>query len=611
MQPLISQLTSYFSAQSINSLENNGLYSFSGFEQGFSGVYENLLGGDYAANIAAVDGQALPQSAYSPISIQITQLTLKTAAPTVEGNVDSQVDLPTTSNTQSSLLSPEQYILPANQNSTLANRSTSITSTSLNDSPSANANISTEVNSPQKQSPLSNQLGEAVAYRNLPSTSASDNQLSSDDLQALSKSYINSQSDSESVSLNKQTANTSQSNIELARYSSTTQQANQYNVEVGKQANVIENNSTSIDSETLIQRQVPANLASSSSSQVETRTGNIGIAVDPSVDDVSAATAKQDQTVRLFNNQEHAVQHVDEKITRSNNVETNSEKVNNANIQSVLSNKELNTNISSIKVEETLDKQAVYQTPIYNERKAQEPVNTNRPVVSYQNTAQEIVVNDKSAFSNQLSQQGDFSLESKLDSNIVTNKLQEFSPEIKSLSNQYVGEKPQLSNYISDSSAIGNKTTLLDRVGLTASTVTSEVNNTEEVAQQITWAKHNNANHVKIALAPEHLGALEISIDQDVDGLNIQFTTQNAQAKDAIEAFMPRLKDMLEQQGLNLQNADVSQQGNQQNSADYSETMQQNNLDVIASDEDGKQANIQNLASADIATNSRLLEEFA
>lgn len=90
---------------------------------------------------------------------------------------------------------------------------------------------------------------------------------------------------------------------------------------------------------------------------------------------------------------------------------------------------------------------------------------------------------------------------------------------------------------------------------------TGEIRNGNDIAEQIAWAQRNNTQQVRISISPEHLGAIDISIDDAADGLNIQFMTQNALAKDALELFMPRLKEMLEQSGFNLQNANVSQQG--------------------------------------------------
>lgn len=100
-----------------------------------------------------------------------------------------------------------------------------------------------------------------------------------------------------------------------------------------------------------------------------------------------------------------------------------------------------------------------------------------------------------------------------------------------------------------------------------------EIRNGNEIAEQIAWAQRHNAQQVRISIAPEHLGAIDISIDDVAEGLNIQFVTQNIQAKEALEQFMPRLKEMLEQSGFNLQNANVSQQGDGKSGFNYSERM--------------------------------------
>lgn len=129
----------------------------------------------------------------------------------------------------------------------------------------------------------------------------------------------------------------------------------------------------------------------------------------------------------------------------------------------------------------------------------------------------------------------------------------------------------------------------------------------EEIVNQIIWAK-NNSNHVKITLSPEHLGSLEINIERDKDGFNIQFTTQNTAAKETIESFIPRLKEMLEQQGLNLQNTNVSNQekghGNTHTYAGVSENNEAV-IDELSDDNESTQA-VSNKASS-----SYLLEAFA
>ena len=52
---------------------------------------------------------------------------------------------------------------------------------------------------------------------------------------------------------------------------------------------------------------------------------------------------------------------------------------------------------------------------------------------------------------------------------------------------------------------------------------TNEVSNGDDLAQQIVWARQNNSNHIRLSISPEHLGTIEINIENDIDGINIQF----------------------------------------------------------------------------------------
>ncbi len=122
----------------------------------------------------------------------------------------------------------------------------------------------------------------------------------------------------------------------------------------------------------------------------------------------------------------------------------------------------------------------------------------------------------------------------------------------------------------SDYQLLPSREILQSDSGLQA-TRSGEIRNGNDIADQIAWARQNNAQHVRISVSPEHLGAVDISIDDAAEGLNIQFVTQNLQAKEALELFMPRLKEMLEQSGLNLQNASVSQQGESKNQFNLSD----------------------------------------
>jgi flagellar hook-length control protein FliK len=68
-----------------------------------------------------------------------------------------------------------------------------------------------------------------------------------------------------------------------------------------------------------------------------------------------------------------------------------------------------------------------------------------------------------------------------------------------------------------------------------------------------------NLRQADLQLSPADLGPLEVRVVVTHDQANVSFTSNHAHVREALEAAIPRLREMLEQQGLNLANADVSQ----------------------------------------------------
>ncbi|WMN54758.1 flagellar hook-length control protein FliK [Vibrio fluvialis] len=63
---------------------------------------------------------------------------------------------------------------------------------------------------------------------------------------------------------------------------------------------------------------------------------------------------------------------------------------------------------------------------------------------------------------------------------------------------------------------------------------------------------------------PPELGRLHIRMNMHGDGASVQFTVSNQQARDALEHSMPRLREMLAQQGVQLADTSVQQQNSGQ-----------------------------------------------
>jgi len=89
-----------------------------------------------------------------------------------------------------------------------------------------------------------------------------------------------------------------------------------------------------------------------------------------------------------------------------------------------------------------------------------------------------------------------------------------------------------------------------------------------QVGDRINWMVNNNMQRAEIRLDPPELGKLDIQLNISKDNqASILIHVTNATAKEAIESALPRLREMFEQQGLDLANVDVSQQNTQQQSA--------------------------------------------
>ena len=80
----------------------------------------------------------------------------------------------------------------------------------------------------------------------------------------------------------------------------------------------------------------------------------------------------------------------------------------------------------------------------------------------------------------------------------------------------------------------------------------------QELGERIVWLAENNRQSAELQLNPRELGPLAVRISVADDVARVAFTAQNAVTRDALEAAMPQLRDMLQSQGLSLGEANVS-----------------------------------------------------
>lgn len=85
-----------------------------------------------------------------------------------------------------------------------------------------------------------------------------------------------------------------------------------------------------------------------------------------------------------------------------------------------------------------------------------------------------------------------------------------------------------------------------------------------ELGEKLLWMHKQDIPSAEIRLNPEHMGPISIKIDVNQDQTSVSFTTQHAGVKEAIEAALPKLREMLGEQKLDLADVNVSQQNSEQ-----------------------------------------------
>ncbi len=93
--------------------------------------------------------------------------------------------------------------------------------------------------------------------------------------------------------------------------------------------------------------------------------------------------------------------------------------------------------------------------------------------------------------------------------------------------------------------------------------LTKELAN-DQVAEKVQMMMSKNLKNLDIRLDPPELGRMQIRMTMNNDLANVHFTVANPQARDLIEQTLPRLREMLAQQGMQLADSSVQQQSSGQ-----------------------------------------------
>lgn len=121
----------------------------------------------------------------------------------------------------------------------------------------------------------------------------------------------------------------------------------------------------------------------------------------------------------------------------------------------------------------------------------------------------------------------------------------------------------------------------------------SHPNWNQEIGERIIWMNNRGISSAEIRMNPQNMGPITVRIDVDAEQqTSVSFTAQNADVRTALEASIPRLREMLSSQNLNLADVSVSQQSS--TSADSNGSQRQNAqmaADASANGQGNRQSN--------------------
>jgi flagellar hook-length control protein FliK len=108
----------------------------------------------------------------------------------------------------------------------------------------------------------------------------------------------------------------------------------------------------------------------------------------------------------------------------------------------------------------------------------------------------------------------------------------------------------------------------------------------QAVGERVQWMVNQQLQKAEIRLDPPELGSLEVRVVIQKEHAQVTFAAPNAQVRDALEAAIPRLREMLGEQGLDLANVDIGQHSfAEQREQNASESFVENgNTDASATD---------------------------
>jgi flagellar hook-length control protein FliK len=130
----------------------------------------------------------------------------------------------------------------------------------------------------------------------------------------------------------------------------------------------------------------------------------------------------------------------------------------------------------------------------------------------------------------------------------------------------------------------------------------------QALGQRIVFMANNQLQQAQITLNPEKLGPVQIKLHMDKDQqVHVTMVAQNTTTREAMESAIPRLKDMLEQSGLDLASVDV---GDDKQFAE-NESSESGQSDVHRHESDQESESQENMAPLQVAATDNIVDFYA
>lgn len=105
--------------------------------------------------------------------------------------------------------------------------------------------------------------------------------------------------------------------------------------------------------------------------------------------------------------------------------------------------------------------------------------------------------------------------------------------------------------------SVADKQTTGSKPELPVQTPVGQQNWDQEVGDKLVWMAGKQASKAELVLTPPHMGRVEVSITVSGDQANASFVSANPAVRDALEAALPRLREVLADAGVRLDQAQV------------------------------------------------------